>query len=364
MLGENARLPNVQIAAAIGVSHSTVKKRIDRLVESGVCRILGVVNPEKLGFDTSAFVCITARPGKVTEITQALTLLPEVYWVGEMTGRWEVFAEVVVRGVGDLFDVVAEKIARVPGILTVETLVVMRQTWWRPIQWRPPEEQEGRQSQASRVSQLDRWRLHAQPDDGDVAGRTGAGHAEAPVPERVDEIDLRIIGLLQEHGRCSASVIARAIGVSQATVQNRIRRLLASGVFKVVGVVNPGMLGFKVDALVYIRTDPEKTVDVGESVSRFPEVFWLAYATGQFEIVVQTTMQDTEKLLKFVDRSLGSIPGVRSAEVSFIVRQTPWRPAEWRPTRDWVTRCSEWTVMNSSYSREDREVSDGDASHH
>ena len=58
--------------------------------------------------------------------------------------------------------------------------------------------------------------------------------------ERVlmDELDRKIIGLLQMDGRASNAKIAREVGVSEGTVRRRLRRLIQEDVVKVIAVPN------------------------------------------------------------------------------------------------------------------------------
>src|SRR5579885_2255980 len=65
----------------------------------------------------------------------------------------------------------------------------------------------------------------------------------------LDEIDLRIVQLLQENGRRSNSDIARQIGVSEPTVRKRIERLVQDRIIKVVAVFNPRRTGYTSSAL-------------------------------------------------------------------------------------------------------------------
>ncbi len=327
LLGQNGRLSNVRIAAAIGMSHSSVKKRIDRLIESGVCRVLGVVNPEKLGYGTDVFVGIKAKPDRLVQVAEALTALPEAFWVGQMMGRYDIFAEMVLPSSANVFETVALKIARIEGIISMETLLSMRQAWWRPIEWRPAAELPS----AANGGRWDvpTWRGNGNGrPDAKAYGASGGGRAH------LDELDSQIIAILQANGRRPAAEIARHVGLSQSAVKARIDRLLESGVCKVVGVVDPEKLGFGVDAHIWLRTDPAKAVEVSDALVRMPEVFWLCQSTGRFDVLAEVMMRSANEVLDFINTSVSRLPGVRSTDLSLVVRQTRWSPAQWRP---WIS---------------------------
>ena len=82
--------------------------------------------------------------------------------------------------------------------------------------------------------------------------------------EMIDAIDSKIINLLQKDGRIPSTKIARGLGISEATVRNRIQRLIQEGIIQVVAVGNPFKLGFGIVGTIKINIDdPEsiKTLD-------------------------------------------------------------------------------------------------------
>ncbi|MGD8392813.1 MAG: winged helix-turn-helix transcriptional regulator, partial [Desulfobacterales bacterium] len=59
-----------------------------------------------------------------------------------------------------------------------------------------------------------------------------------------DQIDCRMIELLQKDGRIPNTDIAKEIGISEATVRSRLNRLIEEGYIQIVAVSNPIKLGF------------------------------------------------------------------------------------------------------------------------
>ena len=97
--------------------------------------------------------------------------------------------------------------------------------------------------------------LHQLPEVG------GTGHLIAVM----DELDLKIISLMQIDGRASNSKIAREIGVAEGTVRRRLGRLIKDDVVKVIAVPNLEMLGYTVTALIGLQTSPGKSDSVAEA---------------------------------------------------------------------------------------------------
>jgi DNA-binding Lrp family transcriptional regulator len=77
--------------------------------------------------------------------------------------------------------------------------------------------------------------------------------------------------------------------------------------------------GWKMQAIVYIRTDPGKPLDLLEEVKKVPGVKFAAATAGRFDIVVRIEAADLEALGKSVVGEIQKIPGVRYTETSLIV---------------------------------------------
>ena len=69
----------------------------------------------------------------------------------------------------------------------------------------------------------------------------------------MDELDRKIIALLQMDGRASNAKIAREVGVSEGTVRRRLRRLIQEDVVNVVAVPNLEKLGYATTALIGLQ---------------------------------------------------------------------------------------------------------------
>ena len=73
---------------------------------------------------------------------------------------------------------------------------------------------------------------------------------EATTPIALDDVDKRLIEALQHDGRRPYTQLAQEVGLSEAAVRQRVRRLVESGVTQIVAVTNPMMLGFRRMAMV------------------------------------------------------------------------------------------------------------------
>lgn len=130
----------------------------------------------------------------------------------------------------------------------------------------------------------------------------------------LDETDLRIIEALQKDGRVAFSQIADQLGVSPGMIRQRYNRLMEEGFLRVVAITNPLRMGYKTMAMIGIRAEGSKLLDVAEKVSRLEEVIYMVISSGRFDIFAEVVCRDHEDLLRFITEKLSTIDGVRESE--------------------------------------------------
>jgi Lrp/AsnC family transcriptional regulator for asnA, asnC and gidA len=130
----------------------------------------------------------------------------------------------------------------------------------------------------------------------------------------IDEIDHKIISLLQEDGRIPFSQIAEKLNVSAGMIRVRYNRLVELGFLRVVAITNPLRLGFKTMAMIGIRVDGAKLLGVAEKIGKLQEVIYLIVTSGSYDIIAEVICRDHAHLLQFLSDKLYAIDGVRESE--------------------------------------------------
>jgi Lrp/AsnC family transcriptional regulator, regulator for asnA, asnC and gidA len=148
----------------------------------------------------------------------------------------------------------------------------------------------------------------------------------------IDGVDQAIIEALQKNGRESFRRIARRIGVSEATVRARYRRLCEDNILQVTGVTNPLGLGFESMAMVGLKTNgpPEPVAD---EIARWEEADYVVITAGQFDLLVEVVCGDRRQLLDLTNR-MRALSGVVSTE-SFLYLDM------WKQLYDWGTHIED-----------------------
>ena len=130
----------------------------------------------------------------------------------------------------------------------------------------------------------------------------------------MDELDSRIIKILQVQGRASNARIAREVGVSEGTVRRRLRRLIQDGVIQVIAVPNLEKMGYGMAALIGLQADPGAVDDVAEALAKLESVHYVAITTGAHDVFAWVAVSSSEELGAFLRGQVGIIPGVRRTE--------------------------------------------------
>lgn len=143
----------------------------------------------------------------------------------------------------------------------------------------------------------------------------------------IDEIDQRIIEALQQDGRRPFTKIAADLGISEASVRQRVAHLINTQVMQIVAVTNPIKLGFSLASMVGIRVSGDRLLEVAQEISAFDEVIYLIICTGRFDLLAEVVCRDNEHFLSFLTEKLYKVPGVQQAETSMYLRvykQNDW----------------------------------------
>ncbi len=130
----------------------------------------------------------------------------------------------------------------------------------------------------------------------------------------LDEVDRYIIEALRKDGREPFAQIAERLNVSPGMIRQRYGRLIEQGLLKVVAITNPIQSGLKTMAMIGIRTDGNRMLQVADEIARLPEVVYLVVASGRFDILAEVFCRDHEDLLRFITEKLYAIEGVRESE--------------------------------------------------
>jgi Lrp/AsnC family leucine-responsive transcriptional regulator len=140
----------------------------------------------------------------------------------------------------------------------------------------------------------------------------------------VDEIDRTIVNLLRADGRTSYAELARRVGLTAPSVQDRVAKLEKNGVITgYQAVVDPEAVGLAITALIGIIPDSNADhVEICDRLRAIPEIESCYFLAGVecYQLKVRVPkMADLERLI----HRLGGIPGVAQTRTT-ITLSTKW----------------------------------------
>ncbi len=122
---------------------------------------------------------------------------------------------------------------------------------------------------------------------------------------KIDELDLKIVGELQEDARQSFKDIAERLGVAEGTVYNRVNKLKELGVIKrFVPDIDFSKLGYDLTALIGIVIEGGHLPEMEKKIAKDPNVSAVYDVTGEYDVMVVTKFKDRAGLDKFIKNIL------------------------------------------------------------
>ena len=137
---------------------------------------------------------------------------------------------------------------------------------------------------------------------------------------KIDKIDKKILDMLQQDGRSSASNIANEIDISIPTVTDRIKKLKESGIIKGIhAVLDPRQLGLDVAAIITLISESSLHYkEVTKAAEKTPEVLQCLATTGKGSHMLFVVTHNSSTLEELL-RKIQSWPGVIRTETQIIL---------------------------------------------
>lgn len=137
---------------------------------------------------------------------------------------------------------------------------------------------------------------------------------------KLDEIDRKLLSVLQRDARTPFAKIAREFGVSEATVRFRVKKLVEKGVVtRFMAMLNPRKIGLPITATIVAKVEPTLLDKASEQLASFDEAHHVFQSTGEYDIVAVVHARDMVHLSE-IRKRVKMIPGVRDVFVSVATR--------------------------------------------
>lgn len=278
------------VGRVVGASESTVARRAQQLIESGVMRVTAVADPIRCGFGYPVLVQLRCEVGAVTEVAQMLARRPDVRFVAVVTGTFDVVVELIVPSRRRLARVLVEELTGVEGITQTTTEIVLR-NFKTAYDW-------------SR----------------DLLGAAAAKLEPPPVAEHarvtLTAVDLELLQLLVDDGRRSFADLAAALGISESMARRRVEALTNAGCLRFATFIQPHLLGYDVEVFIWMRVDLATLEETAALLARRHEVRYLSATSGFSDLTCEVILRSPDELYRFTTETLGALPAVRQVDIA------------------------------------------------
>jgi Lrp/AsnC family transcriptional regulator, leucine-responsive regulatory protein len=137
----------------------------------------------------------------------------------------------------------------------------------------------------------------------------------------IDEMDRRILSLLQQDARLPNAEIARRVGMAPSATLERLRKLEERGVIQGYEVrLDAKKLGLGITAFIFVRTlDKKGEMDTGDRLRKHANVLEVHHIAGEDCYLVKVRAADTDDLGRLLQHEISSMPGVSSTRTTIVL---------------------------------------------
>jgi len=280
-----------QLSSVIGVSETTVMRRVQRLRESGALIIIALPDVLRCALGQPVLVQFRTVPGKTDVLARYLAERPDVRALSILAGSYDITCELIAADEHYLGEVL---ILDVPttGAVVASTAEIVLKTFKTNDQW-----------------------SRAVIDDAASPLSAQSLDSRLSEPTPLDSVDNQLIAALNPDARRSYADLSHDLGLSETAIARRLTALRESGQVYFVAMIDPSLLGFDVEAFLHLRVEPGKLESAALKLAAMPAVRYLSATTGESDLVCEVIFRDSEALYEFVARTLGTVGGIRDVRV-------------------------------------------------
>ncbi len=124
LLQKNGRMSNTEIAKNAGISETTVRYRMQRLIKEKYIEIAAIIDPMKLGNGIEGTIRITADIKQMEQVTKALKLIPELFYVARVSGKADFDTSFFVKNMNEVRSLI-DRVNLIEGVMDTDMATVL-----------------------------------------------------------------------------------------------------------------------------------------------------------------------------------------------------------------------------------------------
>jgi len=140
---------------------------------------------------------------------------------------------------------------------------------------------------------------------------------------QIDQIDARMLALLQKNNRLTFDEIGNSVGLSPTAVQRRLKKLRENGIIESdVSIVSPKAVGRPIAMVVAVTLERERADIVDrfkQAIRSAPQIMSGYYVTGEADFVLVITAKDMDDYDNFTRRFFYDNPDIKAFKTSVVI---------------------------------------------
>jgi Lrp/AsnC family leucine-responsive transcriptional regulator len=145
---------------------------------------------------------------------------------------------------------------------------------------------------------------------------------------QLDDIDRKILRLLQQDGRITVAELAEKVGLSASPCLRRIRLLeQAKVIARYVAVLDQQQVGLPISVFASVKLEKQKEEALNRfarAIEKWPEVLECYLMTGPRDYLLRIVVEDLAAYERFLKQKLTRLDGIASIESSFALEQVKY----------------------------------------
>lgn len=142
------------------------------------------------------------------------------------------------------------------------------------------------------------------------------------IVQALDDIDRRLLSLLQEDGRIPNNALAETVGISASTCLARVRALRSRGAIRGIHAdLDPRWLGLPIQAMISVQLQSDSRAEIPKfsaEMARHRSVLNVYFVSGSYDFLLHVAAADTDDLRSFVVEELSAMPQIAGTETHLI----------------------------------------------
>jgi Lrp/AsnC family leucine-responsive transcriptional regulator len=137
----------------------------------------------------------------------------------------------------------------------------------------------------------------------------------------IDDIDRKLLNILQEDARISNAELARRVGMAPSGILERVKKLEERGLIRGYQArLDSKKLGSGLVAFAFVKSDERVGgIESAESLAAIPEVQEVHHIAGEDCYLIKIRVADVEALGRLLREKVGVIPSIRSTRTTIVM---------------------------------------------